>query len=216
MAISFNDSPYESLSPALRRHVESRLRRRAFHKGQHLYTTGMEHQGLFWFRSGIALSYKTTDDGDYDIAVPIYRGVWTAPSFVNGQHAMSQVAMTTCVVDSIDPDASASLAQDREFMKLISAWCAEDFSLLVSASATINQGRAEDKILSYVRNAIKISRNDPNADETTMTGELEWPFTISQMARFTRFSRPHLSLVLSNLAADQRLEIGNGRLVLHY
>jgi len=64
---------------------------------------GTPHQGLYWLRSGVALAYKTKDDGNYELAAPIYRGVWTGPSLVIGVHAISQRAMTKCEVDWIAP-----------------------------------------------------------------------------------------------------------------
>lgn len=178
-----------------------------FRKNQHLYVEKQAHQGLIWLRSGVALTYRLGSDGNYDLALPIYRGVWTAPSLFSGTHALSQRAQTDCTADIIEPAAAAQLLLEPEFVELVAGWCVEDYQLMLDGTANVNRTRAEEKLLGWVRFAIKCSRSDPRADERTLTGTLDWPFNISQMAEFMRLSRPHLSNVLTRLAEQKRLEI---------
>ena len=214
MAISYTDSPYETLNPDLRARVEAAMKAVTYQPNQHLFRANEISCGLIWIQSGIVLSYQMDDEGAYRLAMPLYRGVWTAPSVVTGNHSLSHRAITAAQVSILPPDMVQRFLVEAEFNALVTQWVAEDFALVANALTTHADADITETVMAFLKTAIKYAGRDPNAKLGQISGTIDWPFTITEMAKHSRLSRPYLSRIIGELKRKGQLQIADGKLTV--
>lgn len=214
MAISYKTSPFESLPSDMRSSIESQLVRTVYKPKKHLYRIGESSRGLIWFRAGIALSYRSDEDGELQGAIPIYRGVWTAPSVMSGTHIISQRAVTECIADVLPLPRTQAWLSEPAFANLIGKWCTEDYALVAGAMAFAEEVRAPNVLLNYLRTVVKLARYDHDADLADIHGEIDWPFSITDLSKFVQVSRPYASRMIKAFTRDRFLKIAQKKLTI--
>lgn len=208
MAFYVTETPFAGLEPQAHDRVNSALVRRIVEKGEHIFSSGKDHRGLIWLRSGVALSYNTRGGRSYEFASPIYWGLWGAPSLFKGVHDTNLKAQTRCLVDWLPPEQTAVLMDEPSFVKLAARWTADDHAMLLELLAVISISRSEDRLMEFLTRIYKQGLANPERVETPEqdTG-LIWPFTTVQLAAFLGLSRPHLSTILTRLASEDKARI---------
>lgn len=212
MALHFADTPFDSIERSLKERVTRALVRRVVKKGEHLYRYGDSHAGLFWLRSGVALSYNRRPDRGYEFAAPVYWGLWGAPSILTKTHNSALEARTQCIVDWLSPDATARLMDEPGFVKLVAKWTSDDYSMLLRLFSAISVTRSEDRLMGYLTNVYRAGRANPEATGADGPADLPWPFTTIELAAFLSISRPHLSTLIGRLNQEGRLRLSGKRL----
>lgn len=215
MALNFAETPFERADAMLQRKIQDRMVRRRFKKRQTIFAHQDESTGLYWLRSGVVLTTQSWDDGQNRYAMPFYWGLWGAPSIYNEFHCGSCFAATDCIVDVLPRDAVLDLMrQDNALGVLMARWMSDDFILLMLELAAVNVARTEDKVLNYLN--IIHGRALQSAVPATQgpANTVAWPFTVTQLAGFIDISRPHLSGILNQLKAEQKIVMDSGRMAV--
>jgi len=212
MALHFAATPFDPLERSLKERVTRALVRRVVKKGEHLYRAGDSHAGLFWLRSGVALSYNRRPGRGYEFAAPVYWGLWGAPSILTKTHNSALEARTQCVVDWLSPDATVRLMDEPGFVKLVAKWTADDYSMLLRLFSAISVTRSEERLMGYLTNVYRAGRANPEAGGAEGPLDLPWPFTTIELAAFLSISRPHLSTLIGRLNQEGRMRLSGKRL----
>lgn len=215
MAFFVADTPFEGLDRRLRARVHKALVRRNYKKGDHLFLAGEDHRGLFWLRSGVALSYNGRGSAGYEFAAPVSWGLWGAPSILTGTHNSALEARSPCNVDWLPPEETQALMGEHGFVKLAAQWTADDYAMLLELLAVISISRSEDRLMGYLERVYRLALAKP--DRRTGDHELSgiaWPFTTIQLAAFLALSRPHLSTIINRLSAENKVRIERKRLII--
>lgn len=208
MALHVAEGPFVGLEQRLKDRVSNALLRRTYEKGDHLYSAGEDFAGLFWLRSGVALSYNMHGGKRYEFAAPVYWGLWGAPAMLARTHNSALEARTRCVVDWLPPSETSALVDEPDFVKLVAKWTADDYAMLLELLAVISMNRSDDRLIGFLRRVYEVARANPDhgVRAPTETG-IAWPFTTVELAAFLSLSRPHVSTILSRLSAEGKVRI---------
>jgi len=215
MALNFAETPFERADAVLQRRIQDRLIRRRFKRRQTIFAHQDSSTGLYWLRSGVILTTQNWDGMQNRYAMPFYWGLWGAPSIYNEFHCGSCIAASDCVVDVLPQDAVLDLMHQNTILgEMMARWISDDFILLMLELAAVNVARTEEKVLNYLN--IIHGRAMQSASPTIQgpANTVAWPFTVTQLAEFIDISRPHLSGVLSQLKAEQKIVMDNGRMAV--
>lgn len=215
MAQNFAESPFERADAVLQRKIQERLVRRRFKKRQTIFAHQQPSSGLHWLRSGVVLTTQSWDDGRNRYAIPFYWGLWGAPSIYNEFHCGSCIAASDCVVDALPREAVLDLTRQNGMLaELMARWMSDDFILLMLELAAVNVARTEDKVLNYLNIIHGRALQSPIPVSQGPASTIAWPFTVTQLAGFIDISRPHLSGILNQLKAENKIMMDGGRMAV--
>ena len=214
MAMNFARTPFETLSGNIRQAIEPKLERRVIRRRQHIFRDKDSPRGLFWLRSGVALFYKFAEQGRYGIATPVYWGMWGATSQLDGSYHASLVAASDCQVDVLTPENADRFEDFDQMSRLVSAWSADDFKLVIAYLGVVNTPNAETRLFGFFNLVYQNALRSNFWDLSGGKPHIPWPFSMTQVADFTGLSRPHASKTVNRMVADGKLVLRNRKLAV--